>query len=452
MRCKITPRGSNSSVLESKDLKKGERHYILPKDFMKRTMKFLKIMMLSLLCIIALGSVRVEAAEVPGKVTGIIQTDSRSTSIDIQWTAPGFGLRYESYISTDNVNWTLYHDCSSNDDFIYGLNAGTSYYVKVRAYTKSWNSDTYSYDYTYGAFSDVIECVTSPDSTITNFKKTASTTKTVSISWTGADGASGYLVKYYNDYKDEPNEVYVTGCSVKLSNLEKDSEYKISVTPYKATANGAYVALSSAYPTTYYAKVTPSKVTGVEAEVSTYSKSMSIECNYDKQNADGYQFQVYRADGKGKKILTETKEGSGYVSVKNKNFAKFYMFKVRVRAYVDDSGKKAYGSWSSWKYVSRELEITNLKSTKKGIKLTWDELKGADRYVIYASTKQKSGYKKVKTINKGATTSCTISKIAKKKLKKGKTYYFYVVPYEKVKGKYYQSVEPKYCYKIKYTK
>lgn len=435
------------------DSREGDRHYILPKDFMKQTMKYVKIMMLALLCVTTFGTVKVEAAQTPGKVTGLVQTDSSSSSFEVQWNAPGLNMEYESYISTDNVNWTLHDDeCYKNEDYIYGLNAGSSYYVKVRAYTKEWNADTYDYDCTYGAFSDVLECVTAPDGAISNFKKTASTTKTVSIAWTGVNAASGYMVEYDNDYEGEPSKVYVTGCSAKLSNLEKDSEYNITVTPYKATTNGTYVALSDKYPQTYHAKVTPSKVTGVDCYLYHSLKKMTIDCDYMKQNADGYQFQVYRADGKGKKIISKTQKGSGYISLSNKTLAKDYMFKVRVRAYVDDSGKKAYGSWSSWKYVSKELEITKLKNTKKGIKVTWDKLNGADRYVVYASTKQKSGYKKVKTINKGSTTSCTVSKIGKSKLKKGKTYYFYVVPYEKVNGKYYKSADSTFCYKIKYKK
>lgn len=116
-------------------------------------------------------------------------------------------------------------------------------------------------------------------------------------------------------------------------------------------------------------------------------------------------------------------------ALKNHNF-----YKVRVRAYsLNSKNEKIYGVWSSWKYVSPQPDVTKKQKVKKGIKIKWDKINGADNYVVYVSTKKDSGYKKFQTTGKNSTT---ITKYGKNKLKSGKTYYFYVVAQKKVDNKY----------------
>ena len=115
---------------------------------------------------------------------------------------------------------------------------------------------------------------------------------------------------------------------------------------------------------------------------------------------------------------------------------KHNFYKVKVRAYaLNSKNEKMYGSWSSWKYVSPQPDVTKIKNnkSKKGIQISWDKIKGANRYVVYVSTKKDSGYKKFQITGKNSTT---ITKYGKNKLKSGKTYYFYVVAQKKVDNKY----------------
>lgn len=72
------------------------------------------------------------------------------------------------------------------------------------------------------------------------------------------------------------------------------------------------------------------------------------------------------------------------------------------------------------------LAVTNLKATNKKTRkatLTWTTSDKASGYYIYRSTKKSSGYKKVKTLKKNAS-SYTSGKLTKKK-----TYYYKVVAY-----------------------
>lgn len=76
----------------------------------------------------------------------------------------------------------------------------------------------------------------------------------------------------------------------------------------------------------------------------------------------------------------------------------------------------------------RTSMVTSKK--KKSVYLRWKKQKYAGGYEIYRSTKKKKGYKKVKTIKGGSKVSWT-----DKKVKGGKTYYYKIRAYRKIKGK-----------------
>lgn len=71
-----------------------------------------------------------------------------------------------------------------------------------------------------------------------------------------------------------------------------------------------------------------------------------------------------------------------------------------------------------------------LKAGKKKITVRWSKAANADGYVIYRSTRKKSGYKLIKTIKSGNTVS-----FVNKKLAKGKKYYYKVRAYRTVGDK-----------------
>ena len=78
--------------------------------------------------------------------------------------------------------------------------------------------------------------------------------------------------------------------------------------------------------------------------------------------------------------------------------------------------------------MTRPKAVRNVKAkaTKKGIRITWKKVSGANGYYIYRSTKKKSGYKKIHVVKKGKTQS-----YLDKKARKGKTYYYKIRTYKK---------------------
>ena len=117
---------------------------------------------------------------------------------------------------------------------------------------------------------------------------------------------------------------------------------------------------------------------------------------------------------KDSKIKTVT-TSSAYTYIKTSALKKHNFYKVKVRAYaLNSKNEKMYGSWSSWKYVSPQPDVTKIKNnkSKKGIQISWDKIKGANRYVVYVSTKKDSGYKKFRQLQRPELSSKNVVKIS----------------------------------------
>lgn len=420
---------------------------------MKKLRNYLLAVVVMLLFTCTFTGIKAEAA--PAKVTGVKQTNASASSIDLEWTALlGNNLYYQVDVSTDKVTWvTKENGTSSNSAYIYGLNAGTSYYVRVCAYTKEWSTAVGNYVYDYGTWSTSVECVTAPNSKPSYLRKTASTTTTMTLKWGKVSGANAYIVEYQptsSSSNTKKSEIATTN-TVKLTKLKKNTTYRVYVYPVRRNSSKSFNAKSSSqYVTEYGLGVTPGKVTGVECDYYWQAiKEISVKYS-TSSSAEGYRVEVWTANKSKDEKIASTWGNSYGADITKSVFGKHRMIKIRVRAYTENyDGKKVYGEWSSWKYVCPQPDITQMKSTKTGMKITWDKISGADRYIVYASTKQTSGYKKVATTTK---TSYTVKKLNEKALKQNKTYYFYVVAQKKVGSKYYSGAagNANYCWYMKY--
>ena len=166
-------------------------------------------------------------------------------------------------------------------------------------------------------------------------------------------------------------------------------------------------------------------------------------------NYFGYEVKLTGKDGK-KKTL---KYDSGYmvpnssktVQTNSLKTALNQVYTAQVRTYIkvgEDKKTKKYSEWSDTTLLVPQPSMSGKKYSTYA-KATWNKIKGAKSYTVYASTKANKGYKKVTTT---AKTSCTIKKVAGKAMKAGKQYYYYVVANAKYKGKTYTSPAFYYCY------
>lgn len=366
----------------------------------------------------------ITAFAAPGKVTGLHQTDAYASSAYFSWNAVvGNNIRYQVEWSDNKVTWaTVTTNSSSPKNGISGCSQGAVYYVRVAA-REGYNGEL-------GPWSDILEVVTRPESINTStLQQTNASTSSVTIQWGAVPGVTGYRIYDYSSGSVGAQRSVVTGTSVTISGLQPDTVYYFAVKLEKSSASFTAVETGVYIKT----RTLADKVTDIEAQRVT-KKSVALRFTR-KNNADGYQIQVYDNKGKKKvgKLLDTT---SSYVTLNKIQASSFYQ--VKIRSYINISSGKKYSEWVTY-HTANQQEV-KLKRSGNSIKLSWKKVKGATNYTVYGK-KGKSGqrkdYKKLGTVK---STNYTVSKIGKAKLKKGPTYRFFVVANKKVKGKTYESV------------
>ena len=414
----------------------------------KRVLKLGVIMCLA--WIFAL-SLQMEAKAAP-KVTGFRQTDGYSRSVSIEWDdyqTEGY-VKYRIY-KRDGQKVDLVSTTTSQSDYISGLAQGHSYDFRVEA----WLCNDYYSPVRKIAETDWLECTTAPTVKPKDFKEISSTSNSITIGWTKATGANLYKVKISEKGGDFTKTVSTSNNKVTLTKLKTNREYSITICGERKSAAG-FIADSADSYLYAYASVVPTKVTGVKIDdYWRYSEGVNVKFNSlgnKYYGADGYQAETWTAYKKKDTKVASGSSSTGYgISMFSKQFGKTNFYKVRVRAYTVNStnNKKKYGPWSGWVYTAPQPKVKKMKSYSKGMQISYEKITGASRYDVYVSTSKKSGYKKVASTTK---TTYTLTKFKGKKLKKGTTYYVYVLPAKKV-GKTYHVAKSKYglsCYYAKY--
>lgn len=403
---------------------------------MRELWKYWKAGLLLVACTLFLGAgMRAEAAA-PAQVTGVEQVYSSTGSIGVKWNAVlGNNVQYKSQICADSRFVSGVQDEQSyrnTEERFTGLSSGKKYYVRVAAYTKE-NDNVQQ-----GAWSAPLEVVTEPGTNKNaKFCQTNAGTTSITLKWNRNPEANAYRIQWHKagDYSNKQYVDVENVASYKFDKLSKDTEYNFMLYPVNKSAT--YKAVASLWDDSESGCPTlPGKVSGVKGWYWSPTSDY-FELSWNKRPcADGYQYEVWSVNGKGKKLYNATEKyntSSSYF--KNNKLKKAQFPKMRVRPYVAlSNGSTKYGTWSNWSYTSRQpaLEIRNVRG---GQKLTWNKVDGAKNYTIWVSTRQKTGYKKVKTTTKRALT---VKKCGKSALKSGRTYYYTIVANKKIGKKTYQ--------------
>ena len=359
-----------------------------------------------LLMLVTTVPVKADSSNMP-LVKDIKQTDASTNSVGIIWSCPGSDIRFK--IETSEQLSTGYTDYnkrpqSSASVTLTKLGAGKVYYVRITPIRYTMEGIG-KYTTVTGTTSQPFRVVTAPDSAPASLTHVKSSTDTIKVKWSAVPGADTYEVEYYID-SSKARKCVTTKTGVTLKKLAKNETYTIYVTAGRRYADGTTTAWSDNDLYKWGIPVKPSKVSGVD--VTHYWQNLSEICVENSRIgcADGYQYQLYTAyKDKDSKIKTVT-TSSAYTYIKTSALKKHNFYKVKVRAYaLNSKNEKMYGSWASWKYVSPQPDVTKIKNnkSKKGIQISWDKIKGANRYVVYVSTKKDSGYKKFQTTTKTGT-------------------------------------------------
>lgn len=350
------------------------------------------------------------------KVTNLRQTEGSTSGINISWDAPLGTNKFTIYISENKyfpANATITETAYSNHKYIYNLNPNHTYYIKIIPANVPENT----YD-----FSDVLSCVTAPDTTGTAVH-TKSTTSSISVSWNAPTTNAGHYNIYYRvqyDYKSDP--VFAgstTGRTFTVSKLKDNENYTIYIYPVRKSES-EFEAAGAARTIDCTTVANVRKLSGIKLqEWSAGSNSAAISFLNDSKftaSPSGIELEISSLSGKKLKRVnvstTATRAAFSSNSIKNKGF------KYRLRTYVKANNRNWYSSYTSQKTVIAHPKVTATKKSMNALLLRWKKISGAKSYTIYVAKTQNGKYRKKATVK---STRYTL-----KNTKPYKYYYIYV--------------------------
>jgi len=268
---------------------------------------------------------------------------------------------------------------------------------------------------------------------ISDLKQSGIAKNSVTVSWTAVKDAAKYRVEF-KEYSAQSSVAYrvagtTTATSYKIGGLKSGRKYYVRVTPISASGE------DGGEDDIYGAVTAPDKIAKFKQH-SWWYYIKEFRVSWDElDGVSGYQIEIY--DGKNKKVKSANLTDYATYYSHEKKVSNSQIYKVKLRAFTTFNGKKHYSKWQET-LCFPQPEVKSVKVSSGKLNLKWGKLKGMTGFDIYVSTKRDSGYKKVKSVGKNAT-STTISKFNKKSFNSKKTYYVYVVSKKKVGKTTYNS-------------
>ena len=240
-----------------------------------------------------------EAQGTPGQVTGVSATADDHDSVTVSWNpAPDTCestrvLQYQPrwdddsrFGSSDTLTIGDLISASHDSYQIDGLQESTEYFVQVRAVCR----DPLFGFIDAGAWSAAASATTLPGrpTQVTGVSATADDHDSITVSWTAAARAEGYVVQWDTDSAfPSPNDAAVSSGSTvtyAIAGLQEDTEYHVRV---YATRAGFDDGASSAPASATTELQPPSQVTGLSAVAAS---DVSIDVSWaSAMRADGYR-------------------------------------------------------------------------------------------------------------------------------------------------------------------
>lgn len=372
-----------------------------------------------------------EASAIPAlEAPQITVRNASYNSVTITWNQISGAHGYKVYRSTKKdsgyravktVNDKTTITCTDKK-----LSVGTKYYYKVCAFRTVGDKNV------AGNYSDVQSIKAAPEAV--TLKSEAAGATAIKLTWNKVNMPStggGYAVYQVVNGADQ----LVKRCSTKstsytVTGLTPGQKYTFKIVSFAKDKNG-----KRAYGGTSNELTATPKLLPVTIDTIKSGKYNSVVLSWNVTSAgdeDGYI--VYRAaskKGSYKQIGTvKRKSGAmtGSYTDKNVKIGKKYYYKVVTYKNIS-GGKMLRSAYSGVKGITAAPSITTVKVKSAGnesLKVTWKKVKASkNRYVkgyaIYRSTSENGKYRKIKTINKGTTTS-----YVDKGLVTGNTYYYKV--------------------------
>ena len=233
------------------------------------------------------------------------------------------------------------------------------------------------------------------------------------ISSSNTTETAGYNIYLGEDYGSTKLFAKTPNTFYKITGLEDGKKYYVKVEPYAADGS-----IGSGRSLTI--ETMPARVKNFRQERWWYFINM-LEVAWDRiETADTVNISLYNSKGKKvqSKILSPSSSSVSFSKMKDE------VYTVKIQASRTMNGNTWQTPVSTIQCFN-QARISSAKVSKKKLTVKWKKVGGATGYDIYVSTKQKSGYKKLKSVGKN-TTKATFSKFKGKSFNPKKTYYIYI--------------------------
>ncbi len=342
-----------------------------------------------------------------------LKATQTSSSITLSWeklpTASGYRI-YEKI----SGRWKTLENTTEAAFTLSNLKAGSKHTYAVRAYCVE-NEET-----VLAKSFKMITTATRPGTV-----ETVSATQTadsVTLSWTEAEGATGYRVYKYNPSAKSWSVVteYTTEASATISGLSSGKKYILAVKPYFDTGRKKIWA-------SRYTQLLTCTKPSAPSELTATAKTEEITLSWSKAaGATGYR--VYKYNTSTKKWETVVRSISKTTAtIKSLSAGRKYFFAVKPYLSMGDSTVWA-GTYTKLLTCTKPYPPSKVTATAKSneVTLSWSKVTGATGYRIY---RYNSSTKKWSSVVTTKAREATI-----KKLSGNKAYIFAVRPYIRVDG------------------
>ena len=333
------------------------------------------------------------------KIGGILPVDKlscaqrTSNTVTLSWGVNNFATGYIIERYSDG-KWIKIADIASNTTVSCktgSLSAGTAYRFRIKAYNSSSVS---SYTYT---------SVETLPVNVGNFRCTARTTSSITLSWNRNTTATGYKLEQYKGGKwvqvAQINSNSAT--SYKIMGLTAATAYSFRIRAYKtsgnATAHSGYTNLNTL--------TSPTNVNNVVCAARSYN---SITLSWNRNTtATGYKLEQYKGE---KWVQVAQINSNSATSYKITGLTAATAYSFRIRAYKTSGNATAHSGYTNLNTLTSPTNVSNVVCAARSynsITLSWNRNTTATGYKL----EQYKGGKwvQVAQINSNSATSYKIT-------------------------------------------
>ena len=354
------------------------------------------------------------------KIGGILPVDKlsctqrTSNTVTLSWGVNNFATGYIIERYSDG-KWIQIANIASNTTVSCktgALSAGTAYRFRIKAYNSSSVS---SYTYT---------SVETLPADVGNFRCTARTKNSITLSWNRNTTATGYKLEQYKGGKWVQTAVINSNSatSYKVTGLKTATTYSFRIRAYKKSGN---VIAHSGY-TTLKTLTSPTNVSKIVCTARSYN---SITLSWNRNTtATGYKLEQYKG-GKWVQVAVINSNGTTSYKVTGLKTATTYSF--RIRAYKESGNVTAHSGYTKYNTLTSPTNVTSFKAPKRTsstVTLGWSKNSTATGYKI-------EQYKGGKWVQIAQISSNNTAYYRVAKLKRNTSYSFRIRAYKTINGK-----------------